>query len=167
MQNNNLFARSNANMQAAEAKQTSKSAPAQASRSLSWLKSLANRTSFMNRNEPNWKVLEMRLDKGDGNMLIKVMREDDTVSVSVQFSDDHLRAQAELQTTQIIESLREQYGQDVMFSFADSDKSQFDSQADNKTARQNRLKKLAAETEKPVPVRHFNPHGPDQHLWIG
>ena len=70
----------------------------------------------------------MRLDKGDGNMTIKVMREDEHISVSVQFTDDVMRAQAESQSAQILESLKEQYGQNVKFSFGNHQDSAFDSQ---------------------------------------
>ncbi len=166
-QNNSLFAKSNTAAQAAEAKQTTRSAPAYATRSLSWLKSLSDRTSFMNRTDPHWKVLEMRLDSGDGNMTIKVLREEEAVSVSVQFSDDNLRAHAESQASKILESLREQYGKDVSFSFAEREDSAYEALSNGGARHQNRLKKQVDEPGQTAKIRHFDPLSPDQHIWIG
>ncbi len=100
-------------------------------------------------------------------MIIKVMREDEAVTVSVQFSDDNLRAQAESQTTQILESLREQYGKDVTFSFEKREDSAYEALSSGNTSRQNRQKKQVDEPGKTPPNQHFDPRSPDQRIWIG
>lgn len=164
---NNLFGRSESGANVSTGKQSGKTAQAYASRSLSWLRALSDKTSQINRQDPNWKMLEMKLDKGDGEMTIKVMRKDDQVSVSVQFTDDALRAQTESQANQILESLKEHYGEDVNFSFADKKESSMDSSLDRQAARRRRLRGQTEQAEKPVQANPYNDQGPDQHVWIG
>ncbi|MFK7846921.1 MAG: hypothetical protein AB8G77_16590 [Rhodothermales bacterium] len=164
---NNLFGRSESGASVSTAKQSGKTAQAYASRSLSWLKTLSDKTSQINRQDPNWKMLEMKLDKGDGEMTIKVMRNDEQVSISVQFTDDALRAQAESQSNQILESLKEHYGEDVNFSFTEKKGSSMDSPLDQQAARRRRLRAQIEQAEKPVQVNSYDDQGPDQHQWIG
>lgn len=163
----NLLGKSETTAQASAAKKSSKASRAYAARSLSWVRSISEQTAALNRRDPNWKVLEMRLDKGDGHMTIKVMREDEHVSVSVQFTDDTMRAQAESQASQILETLKEEYGQDVKFSFADKKESAFDSELRDQHTRRRRLQREAQPVDKPVISTTYNPLGSDQHQWIG
>ena len=164
---NNLMGKGEANNQISFEKGKGKVAQAHASRSLSWLKALSDRTSQINRQDPNWKVLEMKLDKGDGRMIVKVMREDEHVSVSVQFSDDTLRANAESQMPQIIESLKEQYGKEVTFTFGEQADSELNASLEQKAARKRRAAAKSAEAEQAVRVQQYHSHSPDQRMWIG
>ncbi len=164
---NNLMGRSEAAAQLANTKNAGKATQAYASRSASWLKALADRTGQMNRHDPNWKVLEMKLDRGDGQMTVKVSREDDHVSISVQFSDDAVRAQAEAQSSHILESLKEQYGEDVAFSFTNQKKSDFSSSMDERASRRRRLRADVVAQEKAVQTQTYARSNPDQHIWIG
>ncbi len=164
---NNLMARSETGAQVSTSKSTAKASQAYASRSLSWLKALSDKTGQMSRQDPNWKVLEMKLDRGDGQMTIKVSREDDRVSISVQFSDDTVRAQAESQSAHILESLKEQYGDDVAFSFADEQKSAFSSTMDERATRRRRLRAAVVAKENAVQTERYARSNPDQHIWIG
>ncbi|MEM8486294.1 MAG: hypothetical protein AAF564_12150 [Bacteroidota bacterium] len=164
---NNLMGRSEAAAQLANTKSTGKATQAYASRSLSWLKALADRTGQMSRQDPSWKVLEMKLDRGDGQMTIQVSREDDHVSIAVQFSDDAVRAQAESQSAHIRESLKEQYGEDVAFSFTNQQKSDFSSSMDERASRRRRLRADVIAQEKAVQTQTYARSNPDQHIWIG
>ncbi len=164
---NNLMGKGEANNQISFEKGKGKVAQAHASRSLSWLKALSSRTSQINRQDPNWKVLEMKLDKGDGRMIVKVMREDEHVSVSVQFSDDTLRANAESQMPQIIESLKEQYGKEVSFTFGEQTDSELNASLEEKAARKRRAANKSAEADQAVQVQQYHSHSPDQRMWIG
>ena len=159
--------RSEAAAQLASSKSTAKAAPTYASRSVAWLKALADRTGQMNRQDPNWKVLEMKLDRGHGQTTIKVSREDDQVSIAVQFSDEAVRAQAESQSTQILESLKEQYGEDVAFSFTNEQKSNSSSSMDERASRRRRLRADVIAQEKAAQTQPYARSNPDQHIWIG
>lgn len=133
-----------------------------------WLRALSERTSFMNRTDPHWKVLEMKLDAGDGTMTVKVMKDEDGVSVSVGFSDAGLRAQAESQTSQILENLRAQYDQNVSFSFSNHQESAFNSSM-FESAKQHRTAVTQTPVNKPEEEAIANDSLPEnyQHVWIG
>jgi hypothetical protein len=146
-----------------------KTAPAaRAQRTAAWMRVLSERTSFTNRTDPHWKVMEMKLDDGDGSVTIKVMRDDDGVSVSVGFTDASLRAHAESQSQQILDSLRAQYNQQVSFSFSHQQESAFDSSMWDSQNR-NRIRHTAspAETPEPTPEAPSRAGHPDRHVWIG
>ena len=159
--------KSESNVQVSTPKGTGKAVSAHASRSLSWLKALSDRTAQFTKQDPNWKVLEMKLDKGDGRMTVKVMREDEHVSVSVQFSDDTLRANAESQMSQILESLKEQYGKDVSFTFGDQEDADLHAALEQKASRKRRQGDRSIQAEQPVQMESYNAHAPDQRMWIG
>lgn len=133
-----------------------------------WLRALSERTSFMNRTDPHWKVLEMKLDAGDGTMTIKVMKDEDGVSVSVGFSDAGLRAQAESQTSQILENLRAQYDQNVNFSFSNHQESAFNSSM-FESAKQHRTAVTPTSVDKPEESAGTNDSLTEnyRHVWIG
>lgn len=134
-----------------------------------WMRALSERTSFMNRTDPHWKVLEMKLDAGDGTMTIKVMKDEDGVSVSVGFSDASLRAQAESQTSQILENLRAQYDQNVNFSFSNHQESAFNSSM-FESAKQHRTAVTPTPDKKPEEIAITNDQqvvDKYQHVWIG
>ncbi len=97
------------------------------SRAAQWLRTLSERTAMMDKSNPNWKVLEMKLNDGNGSMTVSVMKEDDHVSVSVAFTDPAVKAFAETQTHQILETLKAQYRQDVLFSFSNEGNAPFES----------------------------------------
>ncbi len=163
----NLLGKNQAGQHVSAEKSAGKTAQAFASWTSSWLKTLSERSGQMTRQDPNWKILEMKLDEGDGHMTIKVMREEEHVTISVQFTDNALREHAETQSSQILESLKEQYGKDVTFSFADHRESALDSSLRDQEARRRRLINKAVQPEQPVPGPRYNPLAPDQHMWIG
>ena len=98
-----------------------------ASRATNWLKTLSERTSLLDKTNPKWKVLEMKLENGNGNMTVRVMREDDHVSVAVNFSDPEVKALAETQYHEILRDLEQQYQQEVKFSFNEQNTPSFES----------------------------------------
>ena len=102
------------------------------SRALNWLRTLSERTSMLDKTNPQWKVLEMKLEKGNGTMTVKVMKEADHVSVAVNFSEPEVKALAEAQYNQILENLEEQYNQEVRFSFNDREQSPYESFTDQR-----------------------------------
>ena len=103
-----------------------------ASRATNWLKVLSERTSLLDKSNPQWKVLEMKLDKGSGSMTVRVMKEDDHVSVAVNFSDPEVKALAETQYNNILQDLENQYQQEVKFTFNEHRHSGFESFASDK-----------------------------------
>lgn len=66
--------------------------------------------------EDDWKVLEMKLDEGQGTMTVRARRDEDKVTISVNFTDSHLRALATEQADRLQETLRAQYATQVDFS---------------------------------------------------
>ena len=164
---NNLLGKDQAGLNVSAGKSAGKATPAYATRSAAWMKSLSERTANMNRHDPNWKILEMKLDHGDGKMTVKVMRENEHVAISVQFTDEALRTHTESQSSQIMDSLKEQYGEDVTFTFADHQESTFDSSFRDQAARRRRVSPKLSGNEQPIPVSPQTFHTPDQHLWIG
>ena len=96
-------------------------------RAMNWLRTLADRTSLLDKTNPQWKVLEMNLEKGNGKMTVKVMKESDHVSVAVNFSDPAVKAMAEAEYANILENLQEQYQQEVKFTFNDREQNPFES----------------------------------------
>lgn len=66
--------------------------------------------------EDDWKVLEMKLDEGQGTMTVRARRDEDKVTISVNFTDPQLRAMAIEQTDRLQETLRAQYSMQVDFS---------------------------------------------------
>jgi len=106
-----------------------------ASRATNWLKVLSERTSLLDKSNPQWKVLEMKLDKGSGSMTVRVMKEDDHVSVAVNFSDPEVKALAETQYNSILQDLENQYQQEVKFTFNEHQHSGFESFASDKPLR--------------------------------
>ena len=165
----NLAGRETANAQRTSAKKSTKRASA--ARSLStanWLEALSRRTTTLNRTHPHWKVLEMKLDAGDGNMTIKVMRESEQVSITVAFSDASMQAQAEAQTSQILESLKAQYNLDVNLSFTRREGSAYDffsSEAAQAKQPVIRGKAIQNSTEEQPLARTSSFR--DRNVWIG
>ena len=66
--------------------------------------------------DEEWKVLEMKLDEGQGTMTVRARRDEEKVSITVNFSDPQLRALAAEQADRLQETLRAQYQTDVDFS---------------------------------------------------
>ena len=66
--------------------------------------------------DDDWKVLEMKLDEGQGTMTVRARRDEEKVSITVNFSDPQLRALAADQADRLQETLRAQYQTDVDFS---------------------------------------------------
>ena len=144
-----------------------KSAANRTSRALNWLKTLSERTSMMDKTNPQWKVLEMKLEEGKGTMTVKVMKEEEVVSVTVSFSDPEMKALAETNTERIIESLRNQYQQDVNFSFNNEEKGPFESFTPHRAS--HHFTKSAIEKDRPpskLPETLLK-HEPQGHVWIG
>ena len=144
-------------------------AVAHGTRAVKWMEALTHRTSLMDRSHPHWKVLEMRLDDGDGTVMIKVMRESDHIAVKVGFSDASMQAQAESQTSQILESLRAQYNQDVNLSFTQREGSAFESSAFTAERHQRpSMKTESSDSDKAMTERAPEAFSGENHrVWIG
>ena len=135
-------------------------------KALNWLKTLSDRTSLLDKTNPQWKVMEMQLEKGNGKMTVKVMKESDQVSVAVNFSDPDVRAMAEAEYTNILKNLQEQYQQEVRFTFSDHEQTPFESFNSQKAPSRRTSSNL---THKGLQVNEQNsPAGyHDQQGWIG
>ena len=79
--------------------------------------SLNQRTADIQQQNPNWKSLELQLDEADGNVLIKVSREDGGLSVTMGFSESSTMQFVESQAGIMQEALESSYQSDVNLSF--------------------------------------------------
>ena len=141
---------------------------ARASRATNWLKILSERTSMLDKSNPQWKVLEMKLDKGNGSMTVRVMKEDDHVSVAVNFTDPEVKALAETQYNEILKDLEDQYQQEVKFTFNGQGHSSFESFS-SAMPQTSKSRPALQPIEKPVKdaaaARTYD--SPDSNVWIG
>lgn len=141
---------------------------ARSARASNWMKVLSERTSMLDKSNPQWKVLEMKLDKGNGSMTVRVMKEDDHVSVAVNFSDPEVKVLAENQYNQILDDLKDQYQQEVKFTFNGQGHSAFESFS-SATPHKPKSRPLLQPIDKttqdaPTPRPHASP---DNNVWIG
>ena len=141
---------------------------ARAARATQWLKVLSERTSLLDKTNPHWKVLEMKLDKGNGSMTVQVMKEEDFVSVAVNFSDPEVRALAETQYQDILRDLEQQYQKEVRFTFNEQGASSFESYSSPMQQRSNR-QPLSHTINKPTqePPEQTSHSSGDGQVWIG
>ena len=86
-------------------------------RAAQWLRLLNQRTADIQQQNPNWKSLELQLDEADGNVLIKVSREDGGLSVTMGFSESSTMQFVESQAGIMQEALESSYQSDVNLSF--------------------------------------------------
>ncbi len=139
-----------------------------ASRATNWLKVLSERTSLLDKSNPQWKVLEMKLDKGNGSMTVRVMKEDDHVSVAVNFSDPEVKALAESQYNNILQDLENQYQQEVKFTFNEHRHSGFESFASYKPLKpmgQTNIQPIQRQSQEVnTDIMHSSS---EKNVWIG
>lgn len=142
---------------------------ARATRATHWLKTLSERTSLLDKSNPNWKVLEMKLDNGKGSMTVRVMKEDDQVSVAVNFSDPEVKAMAESQYHEILRDLENQYQQEVKFTFNEEGSAFFESFSPPTPQRPQSRQHLQPPVEKPVEENKGEqpPSLSGRKVWIG
>ncbi len=136
--------------------------------SAAWLQSLLDPTSGVHTGADGWKMLEMKLDDGDGTMTIRTRREAEHVVVSVGFSDPRVRDLAQQNMDRLHEALNQQYETAVDFSL-DHDQSgsnendRHPSRRITKDARIAREASKATETaSSPELVR-----AGARHVWVG
>lgn len=88
----------------------------QPDRALAWLQARgAGRSSFV-QSRDGWRMLEMKLQEGDGSLTIKTKQDDDRMAVSVGFTDARLRSLASASAQQIQNVLQSQYNTTVDLS---------------------------------------------------
>lgn len=87
--------------------------------SAAWMRTLSMSQAPQFTSGDGWHVLEMKLDEGDGTVTIKAQKQDESVAVSVGFSDPTLRALASSQMDRIQEALQDAYNTSVDLSLAD------------------------------------------------
>ena len=141
---------------------------ARSARASNWLKVLSERTTMLDKSNPQWKVLEMKLEKGNGSMTVRVMKEDDHVSVAVNFSDPDVKSLAENQYNQILTDLKDQYQQEVKFTFNGQGHSAFESFS-SANSHKPKSRPLLQPINKPnQDTSTPRPHtSPDNNVWIG
>ena len=162
----NLLSKGQRNTDSIRGKRFKAQSTSRAHRALNWLKTLSERTALLDKTNPQWKVMEMQLEKGNGKMTVKVMKEGDQVSVAVNFSDPEVRAMAEAEYTTILKDLQEQYQQEVRFTFSDQEQTPFESFNSQKTLSHKINPNLSSKgqhvKEQNVPAEFH-----DQKGWIG
>ncbi|WP_457651530.1 hypothetical protein [Rhodocaloribacter sp.] len=85
--------------------------------SAAWLRAALHRNGGALSARDGWNMLEMKLDDGDGTMIIKARRDAERVAVTVGFSDPHLRALTAEHADRLQEALRRHYDASVDLSF--------------------------------------------------
>ena len=135
--------------------------------SAAWLRAALNHSGNALSFRAGWSVLKMKLDDGDGTVIIKAKREAERVAVSVGFSDPHLRAITAEHADRLQESLRQHYDAAVDLSLGDG------SNASGGRERPH------ARRSTPVPHRTMGPEPghaadpapnrryPDSNVWVG
>lgn len=83
---------------------------------LNWLRSMVDDGLSGFSIQDDWKVIEMKLEEGQGTMTVRARRDDEKIAISVNFTDPQLRALALENADRLQESLRSQYQTDVDFS---------------------------------------------------
>lgn len=167
--NPNQLGKGTTNTNATKASVSKAQQTARSSRATNWLKTLAERTSFLDKSNPDWKVLEMKLENGKGSMTVRVMREDDQVSVAVNFSDPEVKALAENQYHEILQDLENQYQKEVKFTFSEHGSSFFESFSSPTRQKPHPRQALQLPVEKPADeAKGEKPSSlSDGKVWIG
>ena len=166
--NSNQLGKGTSNTQALKSKGGKLPHIARAARATNWLKVLSERTSMLDKSNPHWKVLEMKLDKGEGSMTVRVMKEDDFVSVAVNFSDPEVKAIAEAKYNEIIQDLEKQYQQEVKFTFNGEGRSAFESFSSTMPHRSKSRPIIQPIARKTQDAHADKTHTtPEKNVWIG
>ena len=117
-----------------------------------------------------WKVLEMKLDEGDGTMTVRARREDGRVAVTVGFSDPELRALAAAQADRLQQTLQAEYDTTVDFSLltsGDGEGRRQPAPGDGAEAGQSTPETVATmEAPEDTPARRAQTPGA-RHEWVG
>lgn len=89
-----------------------------------WMKTLMNQPARAFALNNGWQVLQVQLEDGQGSLTVSARRDDDSVAVSVGFTDAALRGQAAVHAGRIQDALQTQYQAQVDFSLQDDTQGQ-------------------------------------------
>ena len=84
-----------------------------------WMKTLMNQPARAFALNNGWQVLQVQLEDGQGSLTVSARRDDDSMAVSVGFTDPALRGQAAAHAGRIQDALQAQYQTQVDFSLHD------------------------------------------------
>jgi|GEM_PF-5317213 len=134
-----------------------------------WLRSLLDQASRPLSNRNGWKMLEMKLDDGEGTMTVKTRREADHVAVAVAFSDPKLRDLAHQNMERLHEALKQQYETAVELSLTHDDSGAHQRQGSPHANSGNmHLNGQGGESDvldHSAPTREV--HAGARHVWVG
>jgi len=133
-----------------------------------WLRAVLGNARQSVFADGGWKVLEMKLDDGDGTVTIKAKREDGRVAVAVGFSDPGLRALASAHADRLQELLQAKYDTAVDFSLFSNDAGHSDDQqhAEGAGAPLSGVTDGEGDVRDERPARRPLPVGA-HHEWVG
>jgi hypothetical protein len=89
-----------------------------------WMKTLMNQPARAFALNNGWHVLQVQLEDGQGSLTVSARRDDDSMAVSVGFTDAALRGQAAVHAGRIQDALQAQYQTQVNFSLQDDTQGQ-------------------------------------------
>ena len=89
-----------------------------------WMKTLMNQPARAFALNNGWQVLQVQLEDGQGSLTVSARRDDDSMAVSVGFTDAALRGQAAVHAGRIQDALQAQYQTQVDFSLQDDTQGQ-------------------------------------------
>ncbi len=137
--------------------------------SAAWLRAALHQNGGALSARDGWNMLEMKLDDGDGTMIIKARRDAERVAVTVGFSDPHLRALTAENADRLQEALRRHYDASVDLSFT-GDGSDASPGREHANARPRPAAILAPARNGGEASEAAHPHAPrytDRNVWVG